>query len=254
VPYNPNRTPRREIVAVVEEVMATAWQPPTETSEEALIKADAEAWRFAAEWERLSEQAESEGDRDAIWSIMAHANQLVEFITAAPVQSARTAAISMRYLLGGEEENAEHRGSRGIRECMVDEFHLAGFVRVLEWLERKASEERSAAAQLEPIGRLKFEGVQLTPETTLDQWLAFARSEFALKQLTAVIAGLNDEQLTEKVRNGDDPDTWLDLATNFANLEKRYESGASVCRAITARLFVALEREYGERGKEEDRA
>jgi hypothetical protein len=47
------------------------------------------------------------------------------------------------------------------------------------------------------------------------------------------------------VRRGD-PEDWLELATQFANLQKRYESGAQVCGACFARLFVVLEREFPE--------
>ena len=36
-------TVRRELRAAIDAVMATAWEPPAEPSEEALLKADAEA-------------------------------------------------------------------------------------------------------------------------------------------------------------------------------------------------------------------
>ena len=61
--------------------------------------------------------------------------------------------------------------------------------------------------------------------------------------MPAVILKHNDTELSERVRRGD-PEDWLELATQFANLQKRYESGAQVCGACFARLFVVLEREF----------
>jgi hypothetical protein len=141
--YDPNRTPRPEIVVAVEEVMRTAWHPPAEVSEEVLLKADSEARRFARDWDRLSKQVKCEGDQDEIWKLMAHANRLLDFLIAAPVQSATTAAASMRHLIGGPEDKGGL--GRGIKECMVDESHRAGFARILEWLEAEAGthEDRS---------------------------------------------------------------------------------------------------------------
>jgi hypothetical protein len=63
--------------------------------------------------------------------------------------------------------------------------------------------------------------------------------------MPAVILKHNDTELSERVRRGD-PEDWLELATQFANLQKRYESGAQVCGACFARLFVVLEREFPE--------
>ena len=48
--------------------------------------------------------------------------------------------------------------------------------------------------------------------------------------MPAVILKHNDTELAERVRRGD-PEDWLELATQFANLQKRYESGAQVCGA-----------------------
>jgi len=72
-----------------------------------------------------------------------------------------------------------------------------------------------------------------------------AKAEFALKQLAACVLRYNDVELAECVRRCD-PEEWLEFATAFANLQKRYESGAGVCGSCFARLFIVLEREFGD--------
>src|SRR5207249_4775750 len=98
---------------------------------------------------------------------------------------------------------------------------------------------------LEPVAHLKFSAIDTTPETTLADWLEFAKHEFALKQIASKLLQSDDEQLAESVRRGA-PEEWLELATAFADLRKRYESAAEVCGSCCARLFIVLEREFGE--------
>jgi hypothetical protein len=100
-------------------------------------------------------------------------------------------------------------------------------------------------AMADDIANLGFLGLDITPTSTLEDWREMADHEFQLKQLAAVILKYNDTELAERVRQGD-PEHWLELATAFADLQKRYESGAQVCGACFARLFVVLEREFPE--------
>lgn len=103
----------------------------------------------------------------------------------------------------------------------------------------------TGTTQTDDIANLGFLGLNITPETTLADWLEFAKHEFAMKQTAAVLLQFNDVQLAERIRQGD-PEQWLELATQFADLEKRYEAGARVCGAVCSRLFVVLEREFGD--------
>ena len=99
---------------------------------------------------------------------------------------------------------------------------------------------------LEPTAHLKFKAVDVTPETTLEDWLDMAKNEFALKQLAINLIRYDDAQLAKRVRKGGDPNEWLELANAFDDLRKR-ECGAEVCGACYARLFIVLEREFGEK-------
>jgi hypothetical protein len=94
-------TPRPEMVADVDAVMATAWAPPAEADEASVLKADAEARRFMAEWDRLSDKIApmNEGDQNQVHRLSDHRDILIQHILEAPVASPRTAATVMRVLL-----------------------------------------------------------------------------------------------------------------------------------------------------------
>ena len=94
-------TPRPEMVAEVDAVMATAWKPPAEVDEASVLKADAEARRFMAEWDRLSDKVApmNEGDQNQVHRLSDHRDILIQHILEAPVASPRTAATVMRVLL-----------------------------------------------------------------------------------------------------------------------------------------------------------
>jgi hypothetical protein len=124
-----------EIVAGAATIMATAWwYPPVAITEEALLNADKEARRFLDEWERLAHLVQSENDQEAIQPLMDHANRLLEYLTSSPVQSAATAAASMRILIRPE-------CARSIKDGGPDDFHYTGFERILAWLEAAAARE-----------------------------------------------------------------------------------------------------------------
>jgi hypothetical protein len=116
-------------------VLVEVWPP---------CKCDAEARRLAREWSRLAERPhDSRDDEDALWSLLAHANSLLDYMAASPVQSAATAAALMRHLLD-EVDEPEGLGS-GLNSCAVDDVHLRGLGRVLEWLEAQAAREEGRA-------------------------------------------------------------------------------------------------------------
>ena len=75
-----------------------------------------------------------EHDQEAIQPLMAHANRLLEYLTSSPVQSAATAAASMRILIRPE-------CARSIKDGGPDDFHYTGFERILAWLEAAAARE-----------------------------------------------------------------------------------------------------------------
>ena len=128
----------RELRAAIDAVMATAWEPPAEPSEEDLLLADVEAQRLVAEWGRLSKFVQYDVDQEAIQPIFDHANRLVEYLVTTPVQSAATAAASMRHLITDVSAN-------GIGQHCPDEMHFTGFGRILEWLEAVAASDQRAA-------------------------------------------------------------------------------------------------------------
>jgi hypothetical protein len=150
VPFNfsPSRKPRLEIVAAVNTVLASVWSPPVEVTEANLLKADVEAGRLQYEWELLAHQVQNEGEQEAIQPLMDRANELIDYVIFSPVQSAATALLSMRHLIGGAGGSG-----RGILDCGPDETHEKGFERILEWLEAQAAQDRPAWQPQHPDDR-----------------------------------------------------------------------------------------------------
>ncbi len=128
-------TPRPEMVVAVDAVMATAWQPPAEADEESVLKAEQEVRHFMAEFVRLGELVETEGDQNELERIADHRDRLFTFIQNAPVTSARTAAAVLRILFDEQI---------GLGSHALDERDFAAFARLMAWVEATAEQQRQA--------------------------------------------------------------------------------------------------------------
>ena len=143
IPAGPpiDRTPRPEVVAAVDAVMATAWTQPTEADEASVLKADAEGRRFWAEWARLSDWASqnllsgkkwTNGDSDELDRLADQANAMIDCVLEAPISTFRT-AVTVMHLALDEETTGRH----------IEASETAALQRVRDWFKAQAEQVQS---------------------------------------------------------------------------------------------------------------
>ena len=106
-----------------------------------------------------------------------------------------------------------------------------------------------ASDTLEPIGHLKFSRPEDGPceaTSTIEDWCRTARIEFHLTRNILPILNSSDEELERIIRAEDDPERYMTLLKLCGESKDRAEQGVEVYGAAEARLFIVLERVYGE--------
>ena len=104
---------------------------------------------------------------------------------------------------------------------------------------------------MEYVGDITFKGENITPESSLEDWLEQSQHEYLLSRAAAVYLNMDDQELSEHLKEYGETEEertnhLCNMVETFKVWANKYEAGNDVMRSVVARLIVIGERWIGQ--------